>query len=426
MATSELSEIEFPVGCNPRNIKIFLALLTEHSGWIWFTIKFFVTALLLGSLSVFFLSGCKSSDPEIEVLIRQLKDEDWKVRAEAAVSLGKKGPKAEALLKDAHGTVRHRAILAIESIGPAAKRAVPALAQVLKTESIPRTGMAASALKKIGLAATPALVGASQHEDSQVRLLVKYPLMQMNPISVLVGAFLYRAFGLEMFDFGLWMTWVVSAALIWAFVRILLKKKTGKAGIYQSITSKWPKARKGIHLIAGLALLYGLFAWSLALRFCFEFYILSTPFGAGVILGAGLLFLATLYLLRRTSPTSKWAKVSVGLFTLLGLEVLIVGLLEFLTPGGHPSLGALIYIFAEQLNIFVAPLSILLFLVSWIASGKKSYVALGLVYSSLLIGIHPMVNPRVYSHYFFKTFAPIEERLLSEDGRVRIAALEPQ
>ena len=111
----------------------------------------------------------------VPTIAMALKDQDTKVRQQAASKLGGMGPAAaEAVpalieaLKDQGEEVRRSAASALGSIGPVAVEAIPALVKTLKDQDEGARRFAAFALAEIGLAAVPALVEAAKDQDAEV------------------------------------------------------------------------------------------------------------------------------------------------------------------------------------------------------------------------------------------------------------------
>ena len=151
----------------------------------------------------------KIGPPAVPALIKALKNGKKKIRAHAAEALGKIGPKARAAVPalvqelrnqgDGKDTIainigenaffrypgpRSRAATALGQIGPEAKAAVPALAQVLKDDDSSIRTAAARALGNIGTAAVPALLKALQNDDARVRAASVTGLGQISPNAV--------------------------------------------------------------------------------------------------------------------------------------------------------------------------------------------------------------------------------------------------
>ena len=97
-----------------------------------------VMFLFVGLLGMW-MGGCQTQELKVERLIKALQDQEWEVRASAALALGDIGADAKdavpALVKalqDQDEWVRSRATLALGRIGGGAKDAVPALIQLLQ------------------------------------------------------------------------------------------------------------------------------------------------------------------------------------------------------------------------------------------------------------------------------------------------------
>ena len=104
------------------------------------------------------------ADPGVKALADALKDPDPDVRKNAALSLGRIGPKAEsavpaliAALKDKSIDVRGASAVTLGRIGPGAKDAALPLAALLKDTHPDIRGAAALALARIGKGAKPAI-----------------------------------------------------------------------------------------------------------------------------------------------------------------------------------------------------------------------------------------------------------------------------
>jgi 3-methyladenine DNA glycosylase AlkD len=94
---------------------------------------------------------------DVSEALQALQDDDWEVRAAAAVELETIGAEAvdavpeliQALESDKTEEVRRAAAEALGSIGPAAQEAVPVLAQALSDESVYMRWAVTKALKAI-------------------------------------------------------------------------------------------------------------------------------------------------------------------------------------------------------------------------------------------------------------------------------------
>jgi hypothetical protein len=125
------------------------------------------------------LASLQNNEEATRGLLQALGDEDGEVRREAVNFLGRpflEEEQARALgqsvFRDEHPFVRHGAAVAIKRLGPAARAAVPALAEALKGEDPSLRRLAAEALAEIGPGAkeaVPALTGALQDSDARVR-----------------------------------------------------------------------------------------------------------------------------------------------------------------------------------------------------------------------------------------------------------------
>ncbi len=136
--------------------------------------------------------------PAVPRLIDALKHKQ--LRADVEYILGRIGPAAapatNALVKlmdDKDARVANEAVLALASIGPGAKDAIPALVKVLQQGSDEKTIFSSSAyaLGKIGpdaAAARPALLHLLSHSDRHLALVSAWALTQIQPVSAEVAA----------------------------------------------------------------------------------------------------------------------------------------------------------------------------------------------------------------------------------------------
>ena len=130
-----------------------------------------VTVLFVGLVSIW-MGGCQTQELKVERLIKALQDQEWEVRASAALALGNIGggagdavPALIKALQDQDKWVRSRAASALGRIGGGAVDAVPALIQLLQDQSSDVRLNAAVALKNIG---TPeALKAVKEYESRQ-------------------------------------------------------------------------------------------------------------------------------------------------------------------------------------------------------------------------------------------------------------------
>jgi HEAT repeat protein len=113
--------------------------------------------------------------------LADLKSKDADVRFDAAIALGRMGPKGKAAipglvaaLKDKDEDVRYAVCIALGRIGPAA---VKPLAALLRDKDARDT--AGSALRRIGPPAIEALIGALQNSDQEVRTTASWTLSRM-------------------------------------------------------------------------------------------------------------------------------------------------------------------------------------------------------------------------------------------------------
>jgi HEAT repeat protein len=123
----------------------------------------------------------KIGEPAVDPLIEVLKDKDEEARPLAAQVLGDIGPAAKkaipALIEalkddDADPSVRNSAASALAEMGPAAKPAVPALLAALKDDDAGVRGSAAFTLGKVGAEAKTVLgplLEALDDEEASVR-----------------------------------------------------------------------------------------------------------------------------------------------------------------------------------------------------------------------------------------------------------------
>lgn len=113
----------------------------------------FLTALWLAvSFPMFALAGTS----EAQKLVKQLKDKDPSVRAEAAWDLGKMGateavPALTAALSDPDDAVRGNAAASLWKLGLASRPAIPALKAALNDPAALVVGNAAGALRELGV-----------------------------------------------------------------------------------------------------------------------------------------------------------------------------------------------------------------------------------------------------------------------------------
>lgn len=145
--------------------------------------KFCATLLVISSLG-----GCTSESEVINGHIIALQDEDEAVRHKAVAALDAIGPPAvDALivaLKDESETARARAAWALGRLGPNANQSVHALAVALQDKNKAVRMQAASTLQVLSTAAAPAveaLVGALDDEDEAVRIQVASTLSTLGP-----------------------------------------------------------------------------------------------------------------------------------------------------------------------------------------------------------------------------------------------------
>ena len=132
------------------------------------TIVMYVFVGLLGM----WMGGCQTQELKVERLIKALQDQEWEVRASAALALGNIGggagdavPALIKALQDQDKWVRSRAASALGRIGGGAVDAVPALIQLLQDQSSDVRLNAAVALKNIG---TPeALKAVKEYQSRQ-------------------------------------------------------------------------------------------------------------------------------------------------------------------------------------------------------------------------------------------------------------------
>ena len=130
-----------------------------------------VMFLFVGLLGIW-MGGCQTQELKVERLIKALQDQEWEVRASAALALGNIGggagdavPALIQLLQDQDEWVRSRAASALGRIGGGAVDAVPALIQLLQDQSSDVRLNAAVALKNIG---TPeALKAVKEYQSRQ-------------------------------------------------------------------------------------------------------------------------------------------------------------------------------------------------------------------------------------------------------------------
>ena len=125
-------------------------LLGSVHGFLWLV----VGAALFLPLSAFAQGPLDDEYESVEDLIKALKDEDSEVRLNAAVTLGKMGPKAKAavpaLIKAVEDEYMWRtAATALGNIGPQAKAAIPTLNRALEDKDLNVQRIAAAALRKI-------------------------------------------------------------------------------------------------------------------------------------------------------------------------------------------------------------------------------------------------------------------------------------
>ena len=130
-----------------------------------------VMFLFVGLLGMW-MGGCQTQELKVERLIKALQDQEWEVRASAALALGNIGggagdavPALIKALQDQDKWVRSRAASALGRIGGGAVDAVPALIQLLQDQSSDVRLNAAVALKNIG---TPeALKAVKEYQSRQ-------------------------------------------------------------------------------------------------------------------------------------------------------------------------------------------------------------------------------------------------------------------
>jgi endoglucanase len=123
--------------------------------------------------------GSTGTETIVQELSALLKDPEWTIRKNAAISLADRGPEAEPAmpalveaLSDEEWQVREPAAKALASIGPASQPAVPMLIKALSDEEWLIRESAAQALTAIGPSsqpAIPALIEALSDEEWHVR-----------------------------------------------------------------------------------------------------------------------------------------------------------------------------------------------------------------------------------------------------------------
>jgi len=150
---------------------------------------------LLG-MRAMFLSGNFKADEAIPALIAALKDPETKVRYYSLITLGHFGynlerpdlgaiiPTVTELLKDADRGIRWNAAVMLGKLGPRSRAAIPLLTQALNDDDDTVRGYAADALGEIGpesKVAAPALIKLLKDRDAHVRGAAAGALAKVDP-----------------------------------------------------------------------------------------------------------------------------------------------------------------------------------------------------------------------------------------------------
>ena len=130
-----------------------------------------VMFLFVGLLGMW-MGGCQTQELKVERLIKALQDQEWEVRASAALALGNIGggagdavPALIKALQDQDEWVRSRAAVALGRIG--SKDVVPVLIQALNDQSVSVRGNAAKVLDSIGTIYPEALEAVKEYRFRQ-------------------------------------------------------------------------------------------------------------------------------------------------------------------------------------------------------------------------------------------------------------------
>jgi len=76
---------------------------------------------------------------------------------------------------------------------------------------------------------------------------------------------------------------------------------------------------------------------------------------------------------------AKSFKIATYLITMMATEFGLVWISETMAPGGHPSLGALIFIFSSMLNLLLIPAVLILLAIGSLGKQSKFFVISGYI-----------------------------------------------
>ena len=198
--------------------------------------KFFLTiiALIIICPSQGLVTA-ETDNNDLATLIHQFKTGDSRARRDAAHKIGAMGPAAKeavpVLAEALEGrTKRILAFKTLSSIGPAAKAAIPALATAMESYNHNISSRSALTLQRIGVAATPTLARALWHVRGDVRGNARNSLRMMNPFSVFLGIFFYLTFHITSFVF-LKVLIILTAFIVILFCMNEFRRRAGKRSV---------------------------------------------------------------------------------------------------------------------------------------------------------------------------------------------------